>query len=437
MIQKTVVIGFAALLFMQLNAANEAVATVEIEWVTVGDPGNAPHNVTMVDGTTGYGTVDYTFRIGKYEVTNAQYAEFLNAVAKSDPKQLYSTSMSTLIQGGITRLGANGNYVYSVKPNMDDKPVNLLTWFSAARFCNWLHNGQPVGPQGPATTEDGAYTFGVPNPNATHLDHDAEILSARNPGALYFIPTEHEFHKAAFYEPGAVTVDGDEYWYYGNRSDQNPPPFALADAVGNVSNPSPLTLVHSRNTNWNGSGIQGNVVTVGSAGSTSYYGAADMSGSVFEWVEQDPTKPDPFGAGLYAIRGGSYFSGYGHMRSTERNNGPKIGDGDSDGIDFLIWQREYGGNGPMTADFNGDLSVDNADLPIWEAAYGVTAAADADFNVDEGHVHNFLHKANGFRVAAAPLPPMAAVPEPSAIALGLLSIVVAEVLPRRLSRRSA
>ena len=70
---------------------------------------------------------------------------------------------------------------------------------------------------------------------------------------------------------------------------------------GDVSNPGPDVIVHSMNSDWNGTTV-GNVVTVGSAGSQSYYGAKDMSGSLFEWVAADPNKPDPFGAGPYQVR---------------------------------------------------------------------------------------------------------------------------------------
>jgi len=43
----------------------------------VGSPGNAADD-------TGYGAVAHSHQIGKYPVTNAQYAEFLNAVAATD-----------------------------------------------------------------------------------------------------------------------------------------------------------------------------------------------------------------------------------------------------------------------------------------------------------------------------------------------------------------
>ena len=50
---------------------------VAIDWVTVDD-------VENVADDTGYGSVTYEYRIGKHEVTIAQYIEFLNAVAITD-----------------------------------------------------------------------------------------------------------------------------------------------------------------------------------------------------------------------------------------------------------------------------------------------------------------------------------------------------------------
>jgi hypothetical protein len=70
-----------------------ATSGVTIDWVTVGNPGNAPDAEVMLDGTTGYGSVDHAYRIGKYEVTAGQYTEFLNAVAASDPNGLYNKDM--------------------------------------------------------------------------------------------------------------------------------------------------------------------------------------------------------------------------------------------------------------------------------------------------------------------------------------------------------
>ena len=71
-------------LIVALGATAQA---VNIEWVTVGDAGNAADTKVMdIDGTTGYGAVGYEYRIGKYEITAGQYCEFLNAVAGTDPQ---------------------------------------------------------------------------------------------------------------------------------------------------------------------------------------------------------------------------------------------------------------------------------------------------------------------------------------------------------------
>ena len=99
---------------------------------------------------TSYGAVNYAYNIGTYEVTNSQYAEFLNAKAASDPFGLYSESMGTA--GGISRSGSSGSYTYgATSPNM---PVNFVSFFDAVRFANWMNNGQ-----GSSNTETGSYTL--------------------------------------------------------------------------------------------------------------------------------------------------------------------------------------------------------------------------------------------------------------------------------------
>lgn len=133
-------------------------------FVNVGDPNNSAD-------INGSGSVAYAYMIGKYEVTNGEYVEFLNSMAQTDTHGLYSESMDTVIisagpdagspspsqRGGIIRSGVSGSYSYSVKTNMGNKPVNYVSWYSAARYCNWLHNGKPSGIQNASTTEDGAY----------------------------------------------------------------------------------------------------------------------------------------------------------------------------------------------------------------------------------------------------------------------------------------
>src|SRR6478672_6837467 len=181
-----------------------AYATITIDTVPVGDMGN-PN-----DPATGnlYGGVNYAYSIGKYEVTVGQYTSFLNAVAATDTYSLYNSSMaSDLNIAGIARSGALGSYTYSVigSPN---HPVTYASWGDAARFANWLHNGQPTGAQGPGTTETGAYTLN----GATSTS--ALMAVTRNAGAHWFIPSENECYKAGYYQPAAKGGDSNSYWNY-------------------------------------------------------------------------------------------------------------------------------------------------------------------------------------------------------------------------------
>ena len=185
-------------LAMVLLAAGAAWA-VDIETVTVGNAGNEPD--TRYE-TPGYGAVDYEYRIGKYEVTAGQYCEFLNAVAKTDTYGLYNTEMSHGYddQGcKIERSGDSGAFSYTVALEWAERPVNYVSWGDAARFANWLHNGQPTGAQDLSTTEDGAY----------YLDgatSDAALLTVtREADWSWAITSEDEWYKGAYYDPTSGT----------------------------------------------------------------------------------------------------------------------------------------------------------------------------------------------------------------------------------------
>ena len=127
----------------------------------MGDPGN-------VANTDGYGSVAYAYQIGEYDVTVGQYVQFLNAVAKTDTYGVYNSGMAgdypTI---SITQSGSSGDYSYSVAGSDSQAancPIFDVTWGDAARFCNWLQNGQPsysAGTPGEVagSTETGAYTL--------------------------------------------------------------------------------------------------------------------------------------------------------------------------------------------------------------------------------------------------------------------------------------
>ncbi len=223
--------------------------------VPVGDAGNAP------DAATGRGAVNIAYRIGVNEVTRAEYAAFLNAVAASDTHGLYNPNM------GITRTGSPGSYVYTAAEGA--LSVAWVSWYDALRFANWLNNGQPSGAPGAASTETGAYTFS-----------GETGVGARNPEAKVFLPDENEWYKAAYYQGGADAW----YWAYPTRSDGSP--VASQPSVGDNAA--------------NFDRIVNGVTPAGAYPATQgYYGTHDQAGNLWEWNETDVD-------GDRGLRGGSY-----------------------------------------------------------------------------------------------------------------------------------
>ena len=111
-------------------------ADVVMDWVTVGDPGNAGQisGFQAPGGGNGpqgiVGDVDYTYNISKYEVTTGQYTEFLNAVAADDTHGLYSSGMWTHNYGcKIQQAGSSPSYTYSIAVERADRPVNFVDWY--------------------------------------------------------------------------------------------------------------------------------------------------------------------------------------------------------------------------------------------------------------------------------------------------------------------
>ena len=167
-------------------------------FATIGDDNN------LSDPDTSYGSISYSFQINKFLVTNDDFCAFLNSAAKTDSRALYDARMGTdSARGGITRYGTQGSYYYVVKNKFGNKPVIYVSWLDCARYCNWLHNGATDT----SDTENGAYTISLGSTSAV----------VRNAGAKYWIPSENEWYKAAYYN--GLTQS---YTLYGTNSNDLP-----------------------------------------------------------------------------------------------------------------------------------------------------------------------------------------------------------------------
>jgi formylglycine-generating enzyme required for sulfatase activity len=266
----------------QLAAARAVTPTPAafIEMVKVGDVGNA-------DDSTTFGAVPYEYSIGKYEVTLAQYTAFLNAVAATDAHALYNANMATDLDiAGIQRSGAPGSFTYSVI-GTGTRPVTYVSWFDAARFCNWLHNGRPSGAQTAATTENGTY----PLNGAT----TGGLTISRNPGAKYWIPSENEWYKAAYHQPTGQGGDVDNYWLYPTGSNAAPTAEVPPGGAGSA----------------NFNSVVNALTPVGAYTATDgFYGTFDQGGNVREW--NDSVSFNMF----RGVRGGSWAFNVNDLRSS-------------------------------------------------------------------------------------------------------------------------
>jgi sulfatase modifying factor 1 len=267
-----------------------------LEFVPVGNPGNVGELSGVRAGRRVCGAVNYEYQIGKFEVTAGQYAEFLNAVARTDTYGLYNTNMWRHAGGcKIQRTGAAGAYAYTVSEDRANRPVNWVSWGDAARFVNWLTNGQPTGVQNATTTEDGSYQLNGAKTNAA--------LSAvvREEDARYVIPTEDEWYKAAYYDPDKPGGAG--YWDYATDSNIAPSNKLVAPDAGNNANFRQRSYSLGKPYYYSEVGDFEN--------SESPYGTFDQDGNIWEWNEWTSRN-------LRGIRGGAFNSPVGQLSAAAR-----------------------------------------------------------------------------------------------------------------------
>ncbi|UCC32188.1 MAG: SUMF1/EgtB/PvdO family nonheme iron enzyme, partial [Phycisphaerales bacterium] len=314
MLSKTIlrVVAMACILACGVNVGGEVV----IETVTVGNPGNASEpSGECVPGGFGpcreCGAVDYVYSIGKFEVTAGQYTEFLNAVAGVDTFGLYNTSISDEWGCKIERFDGSGTvgdpYQYRVASAWADRPVNYVSWGDAARFANWLHNGQPTGAQDLTTTENGSYdlsaTHAYYEPGGEIIDLDALnnalLAVVREEDATWVIPSEDEWYKAAYYDGGSGV-----YYDYPTST----------DAVPNNGNPEGDTgnSANFYDAEWTIGSPYYRTVVGFFALSDSPYGSFDQGGNIQEWHEAV--------IGAYrGLRGGMYSFGVTRLHAAHRD----------------------------------------------------------------------------------------------------------------------
>jgi len=242
----------------------------------------------------GYGIVNNDYRMGIFEITNTQWDKFkasLGVPVTGDPSHAY---VRTSYWSGTT------------------VPTNEVSWFETAQFINWLNTsrGHQAAYKFTGTQGQSNYTFGTWS--AAEADNGTNLY--RHKDAFYYLPTEDEWVKAAYW-------NGTTLQTYATKVGES---VHQGDGVSG--------------TGWNYKD-NGNYATdpfgpwpVGS-GSEELNGTFDMMGNVWNWIE-GPYSDANYGTGsTRALRGGAYPYGE-YLASSTRNISPP--DAEYSGVGFRV-----------------------------------------------------------------------------------------------------
>ena len=269
-----------------------------IDFVSIGDPGNPVDTGTTGSYFSSYGAVGYTFQMGKYEVS----------------RDMITKANATVGSGG-GGLGITLNNMTDFGGNIGTHPATGMSWNEAARFVNWLNTSQSYAPAYKFTLQpgDGDYTA---NANIVLWQVGDTGYDASNPyrnsAAHYFLPSENEWYKAAYYSGSGST-------YYDYATQQNAPTTPTAVGSGTAAG----SAVYGQSS---GTGP----ANIDQAGGLSHYGTMGQNGNVWELQESAFTAPNDSSSEDRAFRGGNWDDPELILRSSFRFNFDPTGE-----LDFV------------------------------------------------------------------------------------------------------
>jgi formylglycine-generating enzyme len=238
-----------------------------IDFVAIDNPGNAE------DAATGYGSVPYQYRMSKFEVS----------------------------QISITKATAGGLANVTAGPWARNFPAANINWYEAAAFVNWLNTSK--GYQAAYDLTDWTMKLWS-GADAWQLGGENRY---RHKDAYYFLPSDNEWYKAAYYDPS-----GTQYFLYPTASNTRP-------SWGSGTNANSAMYRQTIG--------QGPTETT-NAGGPSAYGTVGQGGNVSEWIESAYDGSNDSPAETRTLRGGWWYSRESSLSSLNRSDSSVPGDSD-------------------------------------------------------------------------------------------------------------
>jgi formylglycine-generating enzyme len=232
-----------------------------IDFVDIGNTGNAAD-------TTTYGAVPYEYRASIYEIS----------------------------QNDITKATASGMANVTTGPWTGNQPAANVSWYEAASFVNFLNTSS-----GKAAAYDltfsGSWSMALWSSEQAWTAGGTNLY--RNKDAFYFLPSENEWYKAAYYHAA-----GSNYFLYPTASSSAPTAVASGTDAGSA--------VYD--------GVAAVPAIVDSAGGLSPYGTMGQGGNVWEWNESAFDGANSSPSEDRAVRGGFWPNTEATLRSSYRLN---------------------------------------------------------------------------------------------------------------------
>ncbi len=251
----------------------------DVDFVPIGNAGNAAD-------TTGYGAVPYSYRAGTREISQ-------DAIDKATAGEM--TNVTAGAWAG-------------------DQPAANLNWYEAAAFVNFLNTSSGKTAAYDLSWSGTAWSMALWSSDQAWTAGGTNLY--RNKDAYYFLPSENEWYKAAFYNPA-----GSAYFPYPTGSSTAP--------IAVASGTQPDSAVYLQPTN------QSSPAEVIAAGGLSPYGTMGQGGNLWEWTETALSGDNNSATNVRTIRGGGWTSPENQLSSSFRSS-TGLPDGDRPWVGFRV-----------------------------------------------------------------------------------------------------